>query len=46
MIDEKKEDVLTLSFKEQPEFKAGEDFKFTFAADVAPEIKASSVSNY
>jgi len=45
MIDEKKEDVLTLSFKEQPEFKAGEDFKFTFAADVAPEIELGDYKN-
>ena len=38
-IDAEKLDLLSLSFKEEPSFKAGEEFKFVFAADVAPAIE-------
>ena len=31
-------DVLTLSFKEQPDIRDGEEIKFSFTADVAPEF--------
>ena len=31
-------DVLTLSFKEQPDIKDGEEIKFSFTADVAPDF--------
>ena len=38
MAEGGKEELLSLNFKQVPEFKAGEEFKFVLAADVAPEI--------
>ena len=37
-VEGAKDELLSLNFKEMPEFKAGEEFKFVLAADVAPEI--------
>ena len=37
-VESGKEELLSLNFKDAPEFKAGEEFKFVFTADVAPEI--------
>ena len=42
-IDMEKLDLLSLSFKEEPQFKAGEEFKFVFAADVAPAIELGDI---
>ena len=37
-VEATKDELLSLNFKSVPEFKAGEEFKFVLAADVAPEI--------
>ena len=37
-VESAKDELLSLNFKEVPEFKAGEDFKFVLVADVAPAI--------
>ena len=38
-VEAAKDELLSLNFKSVPEFKAGEEFKFVLAADVAPAIE-------
>jgi trigger factor len=38
-VEAAKDELLSLNFKTLPEFKAGEEFKFVLAADVAPAIE-------
>ena len=38
-VEAAKDELLSLNFKQLPEFKAGEEFKFVLAADVAPAIE-------
>lgn len=39
VMDDKSQEILTCGLEKEPELKAGEDFKFTLAADLAPEIE-------
>ena len=43
-VEAAKDELLSLNFKSVPEFKAGEEFKFVLAADVAPAIELGDYS--
>ena len=43
-VEATEDELLSLNFKSVPEFKAGEEFKFVLAADVAPAIELGDYS--